>query len=136
MAKVTGLGGVFYVVKDPEATRLWYREVLGIEGDYGPQLMWSEEPKEQPYSLVSHFKDDDYIKPGVGGFMINLRVDDCDAMVAQLEAKGVECSTARTRAMASSPGCSIPTASRSSCGSNARRRKGRARAGRCALGIG
>ncbi|MBU1253515.1 VOC family protein [Qipengyuania sp. DY56-A-20] len=90
MAKVTGLGGVFYVVKDPEATRLWYREVLGIEGDYGPQLMWSEEPKEQPYSLVSHFKDDDYIKPGVGGFMINLRVDDCDAMVAQLEAKGVD----------------------------------------------
>lgn len=89
MAKVTGLGGVFYVVKDPEATRLWYREVLGIEGDYGPQLMWSEEPKEQPYSLVSHFKDDDYIKPGVGGFMINLRVDDWDAMVAQLEAKGV-----------------------------------------------
>lgn len=90
MAKVTGLGGVFYVVKDPEATRLWYREVLGIEGEYGPQLMWSEEPKEQPYSLVSHFKDDDYIKPGVGGFMINLRVDDCDAMVAQLEAKGVD----------------------------------------------
>lgn len=90
MAKVTGLGGVFYVVKDPEATRLWYREVLGIEGEYGPQLMWSEEPKEQPYSLVSHFKDDDYIKPGVGGFMINLRVDDCDAMVEQLKAKGVD----------------------------------------------
>lgn len=90
MAKVTGLGGVFYVVKDPEATRRWYREVLGLDGEYGPQLMWSEETKQQPYSLVSHFKDDDYIKPGTGGFMINLRVDDCDAMVAQLEAKGVE----------------------------------------------
>ena len=25
MAKVTGLGGVFYVAKDPEATRQWYR---------------------------------------------------------------------------------------------------------------
>jgi catechol 2,3-dioxygenase-like lactoylglutathione lyase family enzyme len=89
MAKVTGLGGVFYVVKDPEATRRWYREVLGLDGEYGPQLLWSEETKEQPYSLVSHFKDDDYIKPGVGGFMINLRVDDCDAMVEQLQAKGV-----------------------------------------------
>ena len=31
MAKITGLGGVFYVVKDPEATRAWYRDTLGID---------------------------------------------------------------------------------------------------------
>ena len=55
MAKVTGLGGVFYVVKNPAATRAWYRDMLGIEGDYGPQLMWSEETGDKPYSLVSHF---------------------------------------------------------------------------------
>lgn len=90
MAKVTGLGGVFYVAKDPAATRAWYRDVLGIEGDYGPQLMWSEETCDRPYSLISHFADDQYIKPGIGGFMINLRVDDCDGMVGQLRAKGVE----------------------------------------------
>lgn len=90
MAKITGLGGVFYVVKDPEATRAWYSDVLAIAGDYGPQLMWSEETCAAPYSLVSHFKDDAYIKPGIGGFMINLRVDDCDGMVAQLQDKGVE----------------------------------------------
>lgn len=90
MAKVTGLGGVFYVVSDPAATRAWYRDMLGIEGDYGPMLKWSEETCDTPYSLVSHFADDQYIKPGTGGFMINLRVDDCDGMVAQLKAKGVE----------------------------------------------
>ena len=90
MAKITGLGGVFYVVKDPEATRAWYRETLGIDGDYGPQLNWSEETGEKPYSLISHFKDDEYLKPGKGGFMINLRVDDLDGMVAQLRAKGVD----------------------------------------------
>ncbi|MBX7540096.1 VOC family protein [Qipengyuania sphaerica] len=90
MAKVTGLGGVFYVVKDPEATRAWYRETLGIDGEYGPQLSWSEETGEAPYSLISHFKDDQYIKPGTGGFMINLRVDDLDTFVAQLKDKGVE----------------------------------------------
>ncbi|MEG9267634.1 VOC family protein [Qipengyuania sp. Mu-71] len=90
MAKVTGLGGVFYVVKDPAATRAWYRDVLGIGGEYGPQLEWSEETGDKPYSLISHFKDDGYIKPGTGGFMVNLRVDDCDAMVEQLKAKGVE----------------------------------------------
>lgn len=89
MAKVTGLGGVFYVVEDPEATRAWYRDVLGIDGEYGPQLAWSEESKSNPYSLISHFKDETYIKPGKGGFMINLRVDDLDGFIAQLNKKDV-----------------------------------------------
>ena len=90
MAKVTGLGGVFYVVKDPEATRAWYRDVLGVDGEYGPQLSWSEETGDKPYSLISHFKDNEYIKPGNGGFMINLRVDDLDGMVEQIRAKDVD----------------------------------------------
>ena len=90
MAKITGLGGVFYVVKDPEATRAWYRDKLGIDGEYGPQLNWSEETGDKPYSLISHFSDEKYIKPGKGGFMINLRVDDLDVFVAQLKEKGVE----------------------------------------------
>lgn len=90
MAKVTGLGGVFYVVKDPEATRAWYRDILGIDGDYGPQMDWSEETCEKPYSLISQFADEEYIKPGKGGFMINLRVDDLDGFVARLKDKGVE----------------------------------------------
>jgi catechol 2,3-dioxygenase-like lactoylglutathione lyase family enzyme len=87
--RVTGLGGVFYVVSDPEKTRAWYRDVLGIDGPYGPQLAWADEPRQHPYSLISHFADDEYVKPGKGGFMINLRVDDCDGMVANLRAKGV-----------------------------------------------
>ena len=90
MAKVTGLGGVFYVVADPAATRAWYRDTLGLEGEYGPQMSWSEETGDRPYSLISHFTDDAYIQPGRGTFMINLRVDDLDGMVAQLRAKGVE----------------------------------------------
>lgn len=90
MARITGLGGVFYVVKDPEATRAWYREVLGLDGEYGPQMAWSEETCEAPYSLISQLTDDKYIQPGTGGFMINLRVDDCDAMVEQLQARGVD----------------------------------------------
>lgn len=90
MAKITGLGGVFYVAEDPAATRAWYRDTLGIDGEYGPQLDWSEETGEKPYSLISHFKDDEYIKPGKGGFMINLRVDDLDGFVAQLKEKGVD----------------------------------------------
>ncbi len=88
--RITGLGGVFYVVADPEATRQWYRETLGIDGDYGPQLEWADEPKTNPYSLISHFADNEYVKPGKGGFMINLRVNDLDGFVDMLKAKGVD----------------------------------------------
>ncbi len=88
--KITGLGGVFYAVSDPAATRAWYRDVLGLDGEYGPQMLWAEETGDQPYSLISHFADDSYIKPGRGGFMINLRVDDLDGFVALLKGKGVE----------------------------------------------
>lgn len=88
--RVTGLGGVFYVAKDPEATRAWYRDTLGVDGAYGPQFAWADEPMEHPYSLISQFSDDAYIKPGRGGFMINLRVHDLAGFVEALKAKGVE----------------------------------------------
>ena len=88
--RITGLGGVFYVAADPEATRAWYREKLGIDGEYGPQLAWADEPKANPYSLISHFQDDTYIKPGQGGFMINLRVNDLDGFVKLLKSRKVK----------------------------------------------
>lgn len=90
MARVTGLGGVFYVVKDPEVTRAWYRDKLGIDGPYGPQFAWAGEPKTNPYSLISNFSDDTYLKPSARGFMINLRVDDLDGFVKQLKKKKVK----------------------------------------------
>jgi catechol 2,3-dioxygenase-like lactoylglutathione lyase family enzyme len=92
MAKVTGLGGVFYKVADPEQTARWYRETLGLGGDWGIMFPWKAEPGAgEAYSLLSAFKaDSDYFAPSAAGFMINLRVDDLDVMIAALEAKGVE----------------------------------------------
>ena len=55
MAKVTGLGGVFYVVKDPVKTRRWYAEVLGLTGEYGPQLAWAHEPHEALFAEEDGF---------------------------------------------------------------------------------
>ncbi|MEM6857794.1 MAG: VOC family protein [Pseudomonadota bacterium] len=56
----------------------------------GPQLAWAEEPKTNPYSLISHFANDEYIKPGKGGFMINLRVSDLDGFLEILRSRGIE----------------------------------------------
>ena len=91
MAKVTGLGGVFYKVADPKRTSAWYREHLGIGGEWGAMFAWADETGEAPYSLLSPFKaTSDYMDPSTQSFMINLRVDDLDGMIASLEAKGVE----------------------------------------------
>jgi catechol 2,3-dioxygenase-like lactoylglutathione lyase family enzyme len=90
MAKVTGLGGVFYKVADPEATRRWYQEMLGIGGEWGVMFPWREEQGD-PYSLLSPFKaDSDYFDPSALPFMVNLRVDDLDAFTAMLADKGIE----------------------------------------------
>ena len=88
--RVTGLGGVFYLVNDPAASRTWYREILGIDGPYGPQLAWADEPRRNPYSMISHFGDDNYIRPGSGGFMINLRVDDLSGFLTLLRSRGAD----------------------------------------------
>jgi catechol 2,3-dioxygenase-like lactoylglutathione lyase family enzyme len=89
MAEVTGLGGVFYKVPDPERTKKWYAETLGLGGEWGIMLPYSRSP--DGFGLLSAFKaDSDYFGPSDKPFMINLQVDDLDGLVAALEAKGVE----------------------------------------------
>ena len=91
MARVTGLGGVFYKVQDPARTTSWYQDNLGIGGEWGAMFPWSAEAGNDAYSLLSPFKETtDYFGPSSQPFMINLRVDDLDAMIGELEAKGIE----------------------------------------------
>lgn len=96
---MTGLGGISYVVTDAEASRVWYRETLGIDGLYGTQLNWADEPLGHPYSLISHFSDDAYIKAGqrwVHDQPARPRLrgagrgPECAGLVAALCAQGVE----------------------------------------------
>ena len=89
MARVTGLGGVFYKVEDPERTGRWYREILGVGGEWGPVFPFAGEPGG--YSLLSPFRaTSEYFAPSEARFMINLRIDDLDAFTAELENKGIE----------------------------------------------
>ncbi len=89
MARITGLGGLFYKVADVERTQAWYRDVLGIEGEWGILFPFAEDP--QGYAQLSPFKaETDYFAPSQAGFMVNLRVDDLDGFLEGLTAKGVE----------------------------------------------
>ena len=89
MAKVVGLGGIFYRVADPVATKEWYKDVLGVGGEWGAMFAFSDDSPDG-FSLLSPFgTDSDYFAPSSQPFMINLRVDDLDSMIADLTTKDV-----------------------------------------------
>lgn len=90
MARVTGLGGIFYKVTDPDKTRAWYQETLGIGGEWGAMFPFKHDDPEG-FTPYSPFKDaSDYFAPSGKDFMVNLRVDDLDGMITELEGKGIE----------------------------------------------
>lgn len=94
MKRVTGLGGIFFKCRDRENTRNWYERHLGIPmEEWGALFMWRDrdQPELENYSLLSFFKrDTTYFDPSGQPFMINLRVDDLDALLPLLRQEGVE----------------------------------------------
>jgi predicted enzyme related to lactoylglutathione lyase len=93
MARVTGIGGVFLRSRDPKATAKWYAENLGIKlADFnGAAFQWSDEvPAGTGMTAWSAFPEDTaYFGEGKQAVMIDYRVDDLDALLTELEAKGV-----------------------------------------------
>ena len=87
MASVLGIGGVFVRSKDPDALRAWYRDLLGLEiQDWGGAQLWSTPGS---YGVWSAFRaDTTYFAPSEREFMVNLRVDDLEALLARLRAGG------------------------------------------------
>ncbi|MBN9320400.1 MAG: glyoxalase [Caulobacterales bacterium 68-7] len=88
MAKVLGLGGVFFKAKDPAALTAWYQRVLGFPAsDYG--VMFPH--PEVGFTLWSPFKaDTTYFEPSTNPYMINFLVDDIDGVIAAAAEQGVE----------------------------------------------
>ena len=88
---VTGVGGVFIKSKDPKALLAWYRDVLGLEmKPWGGAAIPLDAPGHPPVVVWSPFSaTTDYMAPSTREFMINLAVDDMEAIIARLTAKGV-----------------------------------------------
>ena len=95
MAKVTGIGGVFFKSKgDPASLTAWYQKHLGmaLEDFGGAVLKWSEDLAEDGGLTVWHVaaNDSQWFAPSGSTFMVNYRVDDLGQMLAQLREGGVE----------------------------------------------
>src|SRR5262245_29671733 len=95
MARVTGVGGVFFKSKgDGKSLAAWYQKHLGmrLEDWGGAILKWPEDKQEDKGLTVwSVAKNDSkWFSPSESAFMINYRVDNLDELLAQLRAGDVE----------------------------------------------
>jgi catechol 2,3-dioxygenase-like lactoylglutathione lyase family enzyme len=93
MARVTGIGGVFFKARDPKALARWYRERLGLDVQEwgGAALRWGTPENPSGTTAWSLFDaDTSHFEPSTAPFMVNYRVDDLDALFESLRAHDCE----------------------------------------------
>jgi len=95
MEKVTGIGGIFFKSKDPKALSEWYARNLGVAlEDWGGSVFrWGTGSENAPVGTTvwaPFAADTKYFAPSDAPFMLNYRVRDLDAMLAQLRAAGAQ----------------------------------------------
>ena len=89
MARVLGIGGVFFKAEDPQAVRDWYARVLGFELSKWGGAMWPH-PAIGLVNWTVHEASTDYYDPSTQPFMVNYIVDDLDGVLEKARAEGAE----------------------------------------------
>lgn len=94
MARVIGVGGVFFKSSDPATLSAWYHDVLGLPiEDWGGAVLLPG-PMADHLGAATVFSpfpaDTTYFEPSTKPFMINLAVDDLDGILARCAEHGVE----------------------------------------------
>lgn len=95
MAKITGIGGVFFKSRDKGAKlAAWYKENLGLDLESwgGAILKWTDDAVVDGGLTVWSSADSDtkWFNPSESSFMINYRVDNLDELLEQLKQNCVE----------------------------------------------
>ncbi|MFG2484662.1 VOC family protein [Streptomyces virginiae] len=86
MERVLGIGGYFMRAADPAALGAWYRDCLGLDAD--EHGLWQQ--GAGPTVFAPFDAETDYFGSSTQQTMLNFRVRDLDAMLAQLRAKGAD----------------------------------------------
>jgi glyoxylase I family protein len=92
MERVLGVGGVFFRARDPKALAAWYEQHLGIPKvpDSTGGEPWQTEAGVTAFSPFAETSK--YFGRDEQQWMLNFRVRDLAAMVAQLRAANIEVS--------------------------------------------
>ncbi|WP_420863729.1 VOC family protein [Algirhabdus cladophorae] len=95
MVKTLGIGGVFFRAKDPAALAQWYQTHLEVAPvPTGPDMMpWIT---EAGVTVFSPFQEDTDYFPEDRSFMLNFRVANLAAALAELAGNGIESSSIET----------------------------------------
>lgn len=90
MEKVTGIGGIFFRAKNPELMARWYEKHLGVSPipKCDDAIPWMQEAG--PTHFAPFEVETDYFGSKSQNWMINFRVNDLMAIVAQLRDAGIE----------------------------------------------
>jgi predicted enzyme related to lactoylglutathione lyase len=87
--KVTGIGGIFFKCKEPKKVKQWYKDHLGLNaGDYGVtfQFYQGADSTKKGYLQWGTFSEKTkYFNPSTKDFMINYRVENLDALIAEFK---------------------------------------------------
>ena len=86
MERVLGIGGYFVRASDPAALSAWYRDCLGLDADQ--HGVWRQEVA--PMVFATFESETDYFGSRAQQTMLNFRVRDLDAMLAQLRSRGAD----------------------------------------------
>jgi predicted enzyme related to lactoylglutathione lyase len=86
MERVLGIGGYFLRAADPKALSAWYRDYLGL--DAAENGLWRQEAG--PTVFATFESETDYFGSRAQQTMLNFRVRDLEAILAQLRTKGAE----------------------------------------------
>jgi glyoxylase I family protein len=90
MERVRGIGGLFFRAQDPKGLARWYQENLGVApvpADYEGEGWWQE---AGPTAFAPFPGKTGYFGRAEQSFMVNFRVHDLDAMMAQLRSAGID----------------------------------------------
>jgi glyoxylase I family protein len=89
MERVEGIGGFFFKAQDPKALAQWYADHLGVgsvptDDDHEPWQQAAGPTAFAPFAATTK-----YFGRAEQRFMLNFRVRNLDAMVAQLRRAGI-----------------------------------------------
>ncbi|PJZ71380.1 hypothetical protein CH373_02455 [Leptospira perolatii] len=92
MAKVLGIGGVFYKSNNKSDLLAWYKKHLGIafEDENVPAFTLEKYPNGSVVVLGLFEKSTKYFEPSTKEFMINFVVDDLVQLMEKLKSEGIE----------------------------------------------
>lgn len=95
MARVTGIGGVFFLSNGKGSDlSAWYEKHLGMRlEEFGAAILkWEEDTAEDNgltvWGVADH--DSEWFSPSQSSFMINYRVDDLEKLIEQLTSADID----------------------------------------------